>query len=217
VASDIDAEHVLRLKNRFQYRPRVEVQFCDLTEPSHFRQLKEGVESVVCLNVLEHVEDDLGGLRNIYSSLAPGGRAIVLVPQDQRAFGTLDELVGHFRRYSKAELRDKMERAGFQVETILEFNRAAFPGWFVNGRILKRKKFSRFQIQVFDRLVWLWRRCERVFPWPSASIIGIATKPGLQEEAVVAETSRSSRGVGAFGSNPAAAPAHFTGKPALSE
>ena len=63
------------------------------------------------------MEDDLGALRNIFSVLKPGGRAIILVPQDQKAYGTLDEVLGHYRRYSEAQLRARMEKAGFEVET----------------------------------------------------------------------------------------------------
>ena len=52
------------------------------------------MDSVVCLNVLEHVEDDMQGLRNIHSVLQPGGRAIILVPHGQEIFGTLDVALG---------------------------------------------------------------------------------------------------------------------------
>jgi hypothetical protein len=96
------------------------------------------------------------------------------VPQDQAVYGTLDEVLGHFRRYSEAELRKKMEAAGFQVDRVLHFNRVTRPGWWLNGCVLKRRHFSRFQLWVFDRMVWLWRRIDRLLPWPSVSIIAIA-------------------------------------------
>ena len=102
---------------------------------------------MVCLNVVEHVEDDLGALRNIFSALQPGGVAVILVPQDQKAYGTLDKVLGHYRRYSEAQLRGRMEEAGFQVERILHFNRVTRPGWRFNGQVLKRTSFSRFQLR----------------------------------------------------------------------
>jgi hypothetical protein len=71
---------------------------------------------VVCLNVLEHVEDDLQGLRNIHSALKTGGRAIILVPHGQEIFGTLDVALGHYRRYKHSELRERMEATGFRVD-----------------------------------------------------------------------------------------------------
>jgi SAM-dependent methyltransferase len=131
---------------------------------------------VVCLNVLEHVEDDLLGLRNINKALRRGGRAIVLVPHGQEIFGTLDEVLGHFRRYSHDELRKKMEYTGFRVERILEFNRVSRPAWYVSGRLLKRKTLGATQLKLFDRTVWFWRTADRWLPWNPTSIIGIAEK-----------------------------------------
>jgi hypothetical protein len=131
----------------------------------------------VCLNVLEHIENDRLGLANILSALEPGGRAIVLVPEGQSVFGTLDEALGHYRRYSTEELRQKMTEAGFQVEQILGFNRISRPAWYVSGKWLKRRTLSLAQLQLFDRFVWLWRRIDAMLPWKPTSIIAIARKP----------------------------------------
>ena len=60
-----------------------------------------------------------------------------------------------------------MKATGFRLETMLEFNRVTYPGWYFNGRILNRSNFSRFQLSVFDRLVPMWRRIDRFLPWPS--------------------------------------------------
>lgn len=176
IAVDIDAEHLARLRARFQHRPKMEVRHCDLSNPADFEVLAGTVDSVVCLNVLEHVEDDMAGLRNIYTALQPGGRAIILVPHGQEIFGSLDTALGHFRRYSHEELRRKMEQAGFRVDRILEFNRISRPAWYVTGKILKRTTISRVQLYFFDRLVWLWRRIDGLLPWPPTSIIAIGVK-----------------------------------------
>ena len=176
VATDIESEQLARLRNRFQHRHNLRVSECDLTKPADFAPFAGQMDSVVCLNVLEHIEDDLAGLRNIHSALKPGGRAIVLVPEGQEIYGTLDEILGHCRRYSKQELRKKMESTGFRLEGVLEFNRISRPGWYVTGRILKRKRLSRVQLQMFDRLVWLWRRVDRRLPWGPTSIIAIGVK-----------------------------------------
>jgi SAM-dependent methyltransferase len=176
VASDIDGEHMARLKTRFQHRPNLRVARCDLANPADFEPLAGSVDTVVCLNVLEHVEDDRAGLRNIHRALSPGGRAIVLVPHDQRAYGTLDRALGHFRRYDHAELRARMEEAGFRVERILEFNRISRPAWRVSGQWLKRESLGYWQLKIFDRFVWLWRRIDGALPWPPTSIIAIGVK-----------------------------------------
>lgn len=176
VASDIDPEHLARLATRFHHRPNLEVRHCDLTRPEDFEPLRGRMDSVVCLNVLEHIEDDLAGLRNLYAALKPGGRAIVLVPHGQEIYGTLDKALGHYRRYSREELAGRLRDAGFRVERMLEFNRISRPGWYVSGRILKRTTLGYFQMKVFDRFVWLWRRIDSALPWPPTSIIAIAAK-----------------------------------------
>jgi glycosyltransferase involved in cell wall biosynthesis len=176
IATDIDPEHIARLKARLLHRPNVQIAVCDLSNAADFQGWRNKLDSVVCLNVLEHVKDDMIGLENLYSCLRPGGHAIVLVPQGASVYGTLDEVLGHYRRYSKFELEQKMSRVGFRVERILEFNRMTYPGWFLNGRILKRKHFSRLQLKLFDRMVWLWRRLDAWLPWPPTSIIGIGVR-----------------------------------------
>lgn len=176
VATDIDHEHLARLYTRLRHRANTEIYECDLEHPEHFGTFEGVMDSAICLNVLEHVRDDLMGLRNIYSVLAPGGRAVVLVPEGMSVYGTLDEVLGHYRRYSAAELRSKMEQTGFRVERILEFNRPARPAWYVNGQLLKKRTFNRFQIAVFDRLVWLWRKIDHSLPWPPVSIIAVGVR-----------------------------------------
>jgi glycosyltransferase involved in cell wall biosynthesis len=176
VVTDVDPEHMARLAARFQHRPNVRVVAVDLSKPECFADFTGQMDSVVCLNVLEHVEDDFGGLRNIHSVLRTGGRAIVLVPHGQEIFGTMDAALGHHRRYSETELRQKMEHTGFQVEDILMFNRISRPAWYVSGRILKSTSLGRRQVRLFDRFVWLWRRIDRKLPWPPTSLIAIGVK-----------------------------------------
>jgi glycosyltransferase involved in cell wall biosynthesis len=176
IATDIDTEHLTRLAARLHHRVNIETAICDLSRPADFEPWLGKVDSVVCLNVLEHIEDDMTGLRNIHGCLKPGGRAIILVPQGSAVYGTLDEVLGHFRRYSKAELEHKMKSTGYRVERILEFNRVTYPGWYINGRLFRRRSFGRLQLGVFDRLVWMWRRIDTLIPWPPTSIIGVGVR-----------------------------------------
>ncbi len=175
-ATDLDSEHVERLRVRFATNPRIRVEQVDASKPADFLTLKGGFDSVVCLNVLEHVENDKAGFANLFESLEPGGRAVVLVPRGNRLFGTLDEVLGHCRRYTKTELEARMLEAGFEVEKIFEFNRVTLPGWWVNGRLLRRRSFGRFQLAVFDRFVWLWKLLESFLPWGGVSLIAVGRK-----------------------------------------
>jgi glycosyltransferase involved in cell wall biosynthesis len=177
IASDIDHEHLSRLQARLRHYLNVETRTCDLSKSADFVPLADAVDTVICLNVLEHIEDDLGALRNIYSALSPGGRAIVLVPCGQEIYGQLDVILGHYRRYSTSQLRGCFEQTGFEIERILEFNHISRPSWYFTGKIVKRSRISRSQLKIFDRLVWLWRRIDRFIPWKPTSLIAIATKP----------------------------------------
>jgi len=177
IVSDIDPEHLAHLRNRLHHRPNLVAARCDLTNAADFTPYAGQVDTVVCLNVLEHVTDDLGALRNLLTVLKPGGCAVVLVPQGQWAYGSLDIVLGHVRRYSKPEFIRRMEQAGFTVERVIEFNHVTLPGWFLSGRIFRLRSFSRFQLAVFDHLVWLWRRIDRFLPWGPTSLIAIGRKP----------------------------------------
>ena len=99
------------------------------------------------------------------------------MPSGAWLYGSLDTVLGHYRRYSSRELRDKLEATGFQVQELFSFNRVPVLGWYVNGRLLNKKHFSRFQLKIFDSLVWLWKRIDRFLPWPGISLIAIAQKP----------------------------------------
>lgn len=173
VASDSDEEHVAALRARF---PQVEAVRCNAAVSGEFAPLIGRFNTVVCLNVLEHIADEGATLQNLFSALRPQGKAIVLVPQGSSAFGSLDEVLLHQRRYSEAQLAREMEKAGFHLENMLRFNRATYPGWLLNSRILRRRTLSSSQLYLFDLMVPLWRRIDRVLPWPSTSLIAIGVR-----------------------------------------
>jgi glycosyltransferase involved in cell wall biosynthesis len=176
IATDIEPESLARLRARLQHRLNLETRLCDLTRDSDFDDLEGAVDTVVCLNVVEHIADDAQALRNIHRSLMPGGRALILVPEGPSVYGRLDVVLGHFRRYTEAQLVQRMKEAGFQVERVLRFNRISRPGWWLTGKVLKRSTINPYQIAVFDRLVWLWRRIDPLLPWNPTSIIAIGRK-----------------------------------------
>jgi len=175
-ATDIDDHHMSRLRVRLHHRLNLQVWKCDAADPADFERFAGQMDTVICLNVLEHIPDHHQALRNIHSVLMPGGRAILLVPQDQKIYGVMDEALGHVLRYSKEQLRSRAEDAGFTVEHILDFNRASRPGWWLNGKVLQKRTVSRLQLRLFEKLVWLWRRVDGRLPWPSVSIIAICVK-----------------------------------------
>jgi hypothetical protein len=145
---------------------------------------------VICLNVVEHLESDLGALRNIFDALEENGRAIVLVPCGPALYGTLDKVLGHHRRYTKSQFTEVAARAGFQLETLLSFNRFGSPAWWLNGRLLRRKTFGSWQIKMLNILMPLIRRIDRFLPLPPISIIAILRKSPFEPALEPANSSR---------------------------
>ncbi len=176
LATDPDETQLRELQARLGDRPEVQTALCDAAEAQNFSALKNCFDTVVCLNVLEHISDDDQALANIYSALRAQGRAVVLVPQGAAAFGSLDEVLLHKKRYSARELRTKLTQAGFHLETILPFNRATYPGWILNSKVLRRRTLSTPQLRLFDLTVPLWRRVDRFLPWPPTSLIAVGVK-----------------------------------------
>lgn len=176
VATDIDSEHNDRLRNRFRHRPSLLIRKLDVTRPEDFRPFEGQMDTVVCINVLEHIEDDSSALASIRTLLEPGGRLILLVPNDPSAYGTVDKLIGHHRRYTRAQLRKLLVDAGYEVEDILGFNRISMPAWRFTGQIRKSRTLPRASLRLFDRFVWLWQKIDRSLPWEPVSIIAIARR-----------------------------------------
>jgi glycosyltransferase involved in cell wall biosynthesis len=193
VASDINPLYLQTLKALSTDRPYMKTSYCDVTTIGSFPRLEEGYDTVICLNVMEHLEDDRLALANIENVLAAGGTAIILVPQGQWNFGTLDEVLGHQRRYSKHSLRQLAHDCGFVVKEIIEFNRFGTPAWFVNGKILRRRVFGLFQIWMLDLLTPVFRVIDRFLLFPGLSLIAVLERrEPVREERASGEAVKTS-------------------------
>lgn len=148
VAIDIEETYVKKLK---KLKGNVLVGLGDIEKGRYFFD-KRLFDSLVCLNVLEHIKDDKKALMNMYKLLKPGGRLILLVPAHELFYGGLDKELGHFRRYSKKELVEKIKKVGFDVERARYLNWLGGLGWFFNARVLKRKILPKNQLALFDKL-----------------------------------------------------------------
>ena len=177
VVSDINPVYLQTLQSLRAERPYLGVQYCDVSRLETFPNQPDGYDTVICLNMVEHVADDAAALANIRSVLAADGRAIILVPNGPWNFGTLDQVLGHHRRYTAATLTALTERCGFEVERLLRFNRVGTIAWFLNGRLLRRRSFSLLQIMLLNWIVPLMRAVDGILPVPPLSLIAIL-RPG---------------------------------------
>jgi len=176
VAADVNPNYLHYLRSYSVGKPYFRVMRIDASKLGAVDGLQDLFDTIIMVNVLAHVPDGSQALRNLCSALQPGGRVIIVVPQHPALFGTLDEALEHRERYVADGLQHTLEGAGLYVEKVFDFNRAAVPGWWLNGKLLRRTKFSRLQLKVFDTIVPLVRRMDRLLPWGGLSLIAIAVK-----------------------------------------
>jgi glycosyltransferase involved in cell wall biosynthesis len=179
VASDLDPVAIEHLKGTFRDDRTVTVASyrfpLDAAALAEIRSMR--IDTIVCLNVLEHIEDDRATLADMYSLLEPGGRLVLLVPAFQRLYSSLDVHLRHCRRYEKADLEQKLREAGFALEDLRFANRPGIFGWWLNGKVLRRRVLPRGQLRAFKYLMPILKREEKRPPKKGLSLIAIATKP----------------------------------------
>jgi glycosyltransferase involved in cell wall biosynthesis len=152
-ATDYNPESVDRLKAQFDPYDGFSALTWDVSVEPPVELLEGGYDTVVCLNVLEHVEDHEAALVNMRRILEPkGGKLVLLVPSYQKLYSDLDRNLGHFRRYEEAELQALLEKTGWVVEETFRLNMAGVLGWFVNGPVLKRQRLPTGQLGLYEML-----------------------------------------------------------------
>lgn len=170
------------LKRRFSRHNNVIPLKIDISSQEAMELSRYSPDTMVCINVLEHILDDNKALSHMFSILSDNGRLILMVPAHRFLYGSIDRIVGHQRRYSNRELREKMTSAGFKIIEMFHMSSIAVPGWFLNNRILKRKEESPGQILFFDRFIAPWlKSVERAIRPPfGLSLFAIAGKGAYQ-------------------------------------
>ena len=132
--TDNRPEYLHELSSRWGHLPSVRVAPLDLLDSSDYQALTEfNADTVVCLNVLEHIEDDLFVLQRLQQVLPTGARLVFLVPFNPRLYSNFDRELGHFRRYQRGELENKMTQNGFEIEQQFFFNKAGVLAWWVGN------------------------------------------------------------------------------------
>jgi SAM-dependent methyltransferase len=149
----------------------------DVTDPAFLDLGSQRPDTVVCLNVLEHVEDDVTALKHMYQVLPRGGRALLIVPAYESLYGPIDHNLGHYRRYSKGPFAELAQSIGFRSR-MKYMNMVGALGWWVNAKVLKKTEQSEDQIKVFDSLIVpVLSRVEGAIPPPfGQSIFAVLEK-----------------------------------------
>jgi 2-polyprenyl-3-methyl-5-hydroxy-6-metoxy-1,4-benzoquinol methylase len=174
--TDTDSRMLAHLKDKFSHIDDISVNFLDITQspPEH---LIESFQTVIGINVLEHIEDDEKALIHLGNVLKPSGRLLLLVPSKKWAYTDLDKQLGHFRRYEKKELAEKLVKASFNIEKLYFFNVVGLMSWVIRDKIQRSGGLRPYQISLFDSIVPILKRVESKVSMPlGISLIAIAQK-----------------------------------------
>ncbi|WP_084964787.1 class I SAM-dependent methyltransferase [Thermoactinospora rubra] len=177
VVSDFDPYCVEQLRKRFADRSDVEVlQFGLPTDIP----LAEPVDTVVMMNVLEHIEDDVAALQSLAKVTKPGGRIVIWVPGYMQLYGDFDRKVGHVRRYTPATLRTCVARAGLDIDVLKPINFLGGIAWWAAVRRGGVNYPDPRIVKIYDRtVVPLTRFIERfVRPPFGQTVFCVARVPG---------------------------------------
>jgi SAM-dependent methyltransferase len=176
VLTDTDEWYRGQLRARHGSDPTVVIDSLTLPDdraPLVFAPFR--LDTVIALNVVEHIPDDVGALRTMGQMVGHGGRVVVLVPALEWLYGSLDEELQHQRRYSRQALQGAVEAAGLRVEALFWFNFVGIAGWWWNAKVRRTSRIPRNQLLKFDALVPLLRM-ERFLPLPCAQsliVVGV--------------------------------------------
>src|SRR6185369_4613124 len=181
-----DREHVVVTDNNELYLQRLRralanvenVRVCnvDWGDPELDGLRGERFDTILCLNVLEHIEDDDAALATFARLLDPGGRLILQVPAMRALYGEIDRAIHHHRRYERHDLVAQLQGHGFVVEEASYFNLPGIFGWYVNSVLLKRRAIPGLQARIANFLVpWLHFE-QKLQPNRGMSLLVVARK-----------------------------------------
>ncbi len=173
-----DASEIMRkyLRNRCRSISRVQVVNYDISKKDS-QPPRDRPSTVTCLNVLEHVEDDVQALKNMRELVGPGGKLVLFVPALEGLYGSLDEMAGHYRRYTPKTLSICLKEGGWAILRLEYFNFFWIFTWFLSGKILRQRQLNAKVCGWLDRIVPFFAQVENVFkPCVGQSLIVIAQK-----------------------------------------
>lgn len=164
--SDLRQNYTGRLKEKFSsFQNLRDILLMDLTDPAFedkFSNYREHFDTIFALNVVEHIEDDILAVHNCRYLLKAGGRLIILVPAYAFLYNRFDELLGHFRRYTKKSLKQIIIENGFEIIRSKYFNLAGIPGWFVSGKLQNNDTIPGGQMKLYNSLVPVFKLMDKL-------------------------------------------------------
>jgi SAM-dependent methyltransferase len=183
VATDNNEQYLQLVRNTFEHSDNIHVQRIDWEHPDIAALKAHRFDTIVCLNALEHIENDDGALATFSQLLAPGGQLVLQVPAMRRLYGEIDRAIGHFRRYERDELVAKLTAHGFDPVEVISFNLPGVLAWYLNSVLLRRRTVPGLQARLVNWIV-PWLRLERHWePRRGMALIAVGRKVRQVDEA----------------------------------
>ncbi len=144
--------------------------------------------NILCLDVLEHIEDDTAALNNLTGLLTSDGRIIISVPAVPYLYGKRDVLYGHYRRYSPAALKQLVTSCGLEIEEFGYWNLLGVAPYFFYEKVLRkpindtlRRKKGNLLANFTRKTLYIWLKGELFLPLPlGLSLLLTARKPIIE-------------------------------------
>ncbi|MFQ5431852.1 MAG: glycosyltransferase [Nitrospinota bacterium] len=181
----VDSDYVLCLEKNEKYhgylKERVKgFEGVDVVNEDFFRwdsDCNKSFDTVISVNILEHINDDERFLKKVWAHLEPGGKLITVVPAHKLLYSEFDRSIGHFRRYSKKGLTERLESAGFVTRSCYYANMASALGWFLFMKVLRKKNMKHVS-NISKGIIKGGLSLEKHFNAPfGLSVISVAQKP----------------------------------------
>lgn len=178
LAIDNHASCVNTLKSKFSANSNIVTLSMDISNQNIVSLKKYLPDTIICVNVLEHIEDNVMTLKNMHDIMVEGGKLLLLVPALKLLYGEIDRFHNHYRRYSRVELIDKLNKSGFKIIDSYYMNSIGIFGWVYDTIIFSRQEHTSEHVKFFDRFIVPWlSRFERLKRPPiGLSLIVIAEK-----------------------------------------
>ncbi len=195
VATDLSASSLATLRDRFGNDERLATEVWNAEDPPSEGLLREKFDTIICSNVLEHIEDHERAAAHMRQLLKPDGRLVILVPANPSIYSGLDEDLGHFRRYTKVELTRVLEAAGCKVESVIDHNLVGAIGWWWVGKVKGRRTLCAKDTKTFDKLVPLLKPIDRYLTrfFGGVSVIAVSTDASAVAGNVTGDASPGAR------------------------
>lgn len=175
IITDFDEQFIKILENTYNSDEKIKIHKLDISIDSKLDNYKD-IDTIVCINVLEHIKDDVKALRNCYDLLSKGGNLILFVPAVPLLYGSLDKSLGHYRRYTLKDIENKLNTVGFKVIFNRYFNMIGIIGWFISSKIFKRELIPSYQLKIFNIITPLLK-LEKIINIPiGLSLLAVGNK-----------------------------------------